>query len=203
MATLRTIWWKIYPNEDRHWWMPLIWLPFMVWFFVDPIWKHAGPLLWIGNTLCGLFFIWLYLYSFSRPEPCKLFAIAAMILMAAIAIPFNSGGAGLLVYAIAAGGFSTSLRRVLRLIALEVAILGFYAYREHLPIGFWLSMLLLIMLVGMGNHFSAVSHCTSAKLQLAQDEIEHLAKVAERERPSWRASWWTAIRNGPSRKCRM
>ena len=100
--TLRAFWWKIYPNEDRHWWMPLIWLPFMVWFFVDPIWKHAGPLLWIGNTLCGLFFIWLYLYSFSRPEPRKLFAIAAMILMAAIAIPFNSGGAGLLVYAIAA-----------------------------------------------------------------------------------------------------
>ena len=64
----------------------------------------------------------------------------------AIAIPFNSGGAGLLIYAIAAGGFSTSLRRVLALISLEVAILGFYAYREHLPIGFWLSMLLLIIL---------------------------------------------------------
>ena len=182
MTTLRAFWWKIYPNEDRHWWMPLIWLPFMVWFFVDPIWKHAGPLLWIGNTLCGLFFIWLYLYSFSRPEPRKLFAIAAMIAMAAIAIPFNSGGAGLLIYAIAAGGFSTSLRRVLALIALEVAILGFYAHRLHLPVGVWVSMLLLIILVGLGNHFGAVSHCAEAKLQLAQDEIEHLAKVAERER---------------------
>src|SRR5664279_3389951 len=93
MPTLRAIWWKIYPSDDQHRWMPLIWLPFMVWFFVDPIWKHAGPLLWIGNTLCGLFFIWLYLYSFSHPEPRKLFAIAAMITMAAIAIPFNGGGA--------------------------------------------------------------------------------------------------------------
>ena len=36
MADLHTIWWKIYPNDDRHRWMPLIWLPFMVWFFVDP-----------------------------------------------------------------------------------------------------------------------------------------------------------------------
>ena len=121
MAVLRKIWWKLYPSDDKHRWMPLIWLPFMVWFFVDPIWKHAGPLLWIGNTLCGLFFIWLYLYSFSRPEPRKLFAIAAMIVMATIAIPFNSGGAGLLVYAIAAGGFSPRLWRVLGLIALEVA----------------------------------------------------------------------------------
>src|ERR1035437_10771471 len=65
MTTLRTIWWKIYPNEDRHRWMPLIWLPFMVWFFVAQLWTPAGPLLWIGNTLCGLLFIWLTLSSFS------------------------------------------------------------------------------------------------------------------------------------------
>jgi two-component system sensor histidine kinase DesK len=182
MTTLRTIWWKIYPNEDRHHWMPLIWLPFMVWFFVDPAWRHAGPLLWAGNTLAGLLFVFLYLYSFSRPEPRRLFATAAMIAMAAIAIPFNGGGVGLLIYASAAAGFTTSLRRVVGLIALEVAILAFYVHRLHLPVEFWGSMLLLIVLVGMGNHFSAVSHCTSQKLQLAQDEIEHLAKVAERER---------------------
>ena len=43
-------------------------------------------------------------------------------------------------------------------------------------------MLLLIVLVGVGNHFGAVAHCTGEKLRLADDEIEHLAKVAERER---------------------
>ncbi len=183
MMTLRAFWWKIYPNEDRHRWMPLIWLPFMVWFFVDPAWRHAGPLLWVGNTLYGIFFVWLYLYAFSRPEPRKLFAIAALFVMAAALIPFHHGAVScLLVYAIAAGGFTTSLRRVLCLVALALALLGVYAHNLHLPVEFWGTMLLLIVLVGMGNHFSAVSHCTSAKLQLAQDEIEHLAKVAERER---------------------
>ena len=50
--------------------MPLIWLPFMIWFFLDPVVEACGgPLLWIGNTIYGLVFIWLYLYSFSRPEP--------------------------------------------------------------------------------------------------------------------------------------
>jgi two-component system sensor histidine kinase DesK len=182
MVWLREIWWKLYPNEDKHRWMPLIWLPFMIWFFVDPIWKHAGPLMWIGNTLYGLFFIWLYLYSFSRPEPRRLFAIAGMIVMAAIAISFNGGNLGLLIYAIAAGGFSPRLWRVLGLIALEGAILGFYAHRQHLPVEFWLSMLLLLILVGLGNHYSAKMHCAEEKLRRADDEIEHLAKVAERER---------------------
>ena len=49
-------------------------------------------------------------------------------------------------------------------------------------LGFWASMLLLIVLVGLANHFAAVSHCQKEELRLANDEIEHLAKVAERER---------------------
>ena len=43
-------------------------------------------------------------------------------------------------------------------------------------------MLLLIVLVGFGNHFGAVPTAPEEKLRLADDEIEHLAKVAERER---------------------
>ena len=53
MTTLHSIWWKIYPNDDEHRWMPLIWLPFMVWFFVDPLWKHAGPLGWTTTPSRG------------------------------------------------------------------------------------------------------------------------------------------------------
>ena len=48
--------------------------------------------------------------------------------------------------------------------------------------GLWGSMGLLIVLVGLGNHHWAVRHCADEKLTLAHDEIEHLAKVAERER---------------------
>ncbi len=182
MATLRTLWWKLYPNDDEHRWMPLIWLPFMIWFFVNPYWRHAGPLFWVGNTLYGLFFIWLYLYSFSRPEPRRLYAVAAMMVMATLAIPINENGACLLVYAVAAGCFTTSIRRVALLVTLDVAILGFYSYRLHLPVAFWVSMLLLIIIVGFMTHNGCVSHCAAEKLRVANDEIEHLAKVAERER---------------------
>ncbi len=184
MNTLRKIWWKIYPNQDEHRWMAVLWLPFMIWFFVDPIWsKHAGLLLWVGNTLYGLIFIWLYLYSFSHPEPRKFYAVIAMTVMAAALIPFhNTAVACLLVYAIAAGAFTTSLPRVLSLMGVELALLGIWVYYLQIPVGFWGSMLLLIVLVGLGNHFGAKAHCAGEKLRRADAEIEHLAKVAERER---------------------
>ncbi len=182
MTALKAIWWKLYPNDDEHRWMPLIWLPFTVWFFVDPLWKHYGPLGWVATTLAGIVFILLYLQAFSRPEPYKLLSILAMIAMAAVFIPFNQGAVGLLIYAAAAGGFHTNLRRVFVLIGLDLAVLGVYVYRLSLPIPFWGSMLLLIILVGFGNHYGALSHCAAEKLRVANDEIEHLAKVAERER---------------------
>ena len=124
MNTLKAIWWKLYPNDDEHRWMPLIWLPFMVWFFVDPLWKHYGPLGWIATTLSGIVFILLYLQAFSRPEPYKLMSILAMTAMAAVFIPFNQGAVGLLIYAAAAGGFHPNLRRVFVLIGLDLAVLG-------------------------------------------------------------------------------
>jgi len=184
MNPLQALWWKLYPNDDEHRWMPLIWLPFMLWFFVDPLWqKNASPLLWISNTVFGLVFIYLYLYSFSRPEPRRLYAIIAMNVMSAALITSHNGAvACLLVYAIASGGFTISLPRVLALIGVDVGLLGIYSYHLKLPLPYWLSMLLLIVLVGMGNHFGAKSHCAAEKLKRADEEIEHLAKVAERER---------------------
>ncbi len=105
-----------------------------------------------------------------------------MTALAAILIPFNGGAVGFLIYAAAAGGFHPSLRRVSLLVALDVIVLGSYVYRLNLPVGFWGSMLLLIIVVGFGNHYGALSHCAAEKLRVAHDEIEHLAKVAERER---------------------
>lgn len=182
MNQIRRFWAWLYPSDDPHRWMPLIWLPFMTWFFVDPIWKHAGPMVWASNTLVGMVFLLLYLHAFSHPEPRRTACVIAMIAIAALVIPFNSGAVGFLIYAAAAGGFSPSLRRVFAVIAVEVAIFAYYAYRLNIPLGTWASIMLLIILVGFGNHHWAMSHCQAEKLRLANDEIEHLAKVAERER---------------------
>ena len=163
--------------------MPLIWLPFMVWFFVDPLWEHYGPLGWIANTFCGIVFILLYLQAFSRPEPYKLLSILAMTAMAAGLYPGQRRATSPADLRRCSGRLPPpTCAECLVLIGLDVAILGFYAYRLQLPIAFWGSMLLLIILVGFGNHYGALKHCAAEKLRVANDEIEHLAKVAERER---------------------
>jgi two-component system sensor histidine kinase DesK len=182
MTTLRSIWYKLYPVDHEHKWMPLIWLPFMLWFFVDPYWQHAGPLRWTLNTIAGLFFIFLYLQAFSRPGRIRNTSIVLMVVMATALMPYNTGAVGFLIYTAAAGGFNSKLRWVLGLLALEISILLFWVARLHFDVSMWGSMLMLIILVGLGNHHWAMSYCAAQKLRMANNEIEHLAKVAERER---------------------
>src|SRR5450631_2003165 len=131
MTIIQSIWHKLYPADHEHKWMPLMWLPFMIWFFLDPYWKHAGWWHWTWNTAAGLFFVILYLQAFSRPGRIRNTSIVLMVVMAAIFIPLNSGSAGLLIYAAAAGGFNTKLRSVITLLVVEIAILLFYAARLH------------------------------------------------------------------------
>ena len=183
MKTIQSIWFKLYPTNDEHKWMPLMWLPFMVWFFLDPYWKHAGPLYWVGNTAIGLFFIFVYMQAFARPGRVREICVVLLVAMAAACLAYNTGAVGLLIYAAAAAGFTPKLRRVVVVLAVEIAILVYFAfYWPGAPISLWGSMLMLILLVGLGNHHWAAKECAQKKLRLANDEIEHLAKVAERER---------------------
>lgn len=182
MSFVKHLWNRIYPATDEHAWMPLIWLPFMVWFFVDPLWRHRGPWGWAFNTAVGVGFIYLYLQAFARRDPVKSICVISMLLIATVAIPFNGGALSMLVYCVAAGSFTPKLRQVLPVVLAAAAVLLFYGFTRHFPIGYWGSMLLLIILVAIGNHAGAVSHCQKEKLRLANEEIEHLATVAERER---------------------
>ena len=184
MTTLRRFWHWIYPSTDEHMWMPILWLPFMIWFFVDPVWwKHPTPLLVIGNTIYGLVFIWLYLYSFSRPEPRRLYAIVAMYVMAGVLTETHNGAViALIIYAVASGAFTPNRARAVSMIGIGVGLLGAYAHHLRLPVPFWGCMMLLLVLIGVGNHMGAVAHCAGEKLRKADAQIEHLAKVAERER---------------------
>lgn len=182
MKTLQSLWQKIYPCDHKHKWMPLMWLPFMIWFFMDPYFKHASLAHWTWNTLAGLVFVFLYLQAFSRFGRARNISIVLMLGMAAALLPLNEGACGFLIYSAAATGFNSKLRWVLTGLAFEVGILLFYVYKLHLPLSFWGSMLLLIILVGFGNHHWASSWCHDEKMRLAHEQLAHLAKVAERER---------------------
>jgi two-component system sensor histidine kinase DesK len=63
-----------------------------------------------------------------------------------------------------------------------LAVAGLEYWLFHLRPEFILTTALFCVLIGGGNIYFAQRNRASHKLQMAQEEIEHLAKIAERER---------------------
>jgi two-component system sensor histidine kinase DesK len=118
-----------------------------------------------------------------RPPRRQLIPVAMLqTALGAAFAPINTGSSVFFVYAAAFAGQLPDTRNALRMIALITALCALTAWLADAPGYFWLGGVALSPLIGAVNlHFARVGR-TQRKLRLAQDEIEHLATVAERER---------------------
>jgi two-component system sensor histidine kinase DesK len=109
--------------------------------------------------------------------------IAGMVVLGLGVAPFNPGASTLLVFASAFIPFAVETERTA--IALMAGIVLFAAIETqifHMSGWFFFYAGGLSLVVGGSNIYFAQRNRALAKLRMAQDEIEHLAKVAERER---------------------
>ena len=67
------------------------------------------------------------------------------------------------------------------MLATLLAILGLESWLFHLGANFWITGFVVSIGVGVSNVYMAEKNRANRKLRRAQEEIEHLAKVAERE----------------------
>jgi two-component system, NarL family, sensor histidine kinase DesK len=172
-------------------WQPinLIWLIYSAFFVIDPLqdntWRE-----WLAFALAYSCFLAIYLLLISaRCRSARFFGkpaalLLALALLGGIYYPENSGaGAGMLIYVAAMVPFMTeSLAIAGAVIATATLVIGVEGASLHLSplqLGIWA---FLAAGVGIGNLFMAMRIRANRRLGLAQDQIEHLAKVAERER---------------------
>lgn len=172
----------IYPARKEHGWMPIIWLMYLIFFFVDPFTHPSTPLVWAGTIICGAAFILLYLRSFNSKGRRAVASTVVMVAMGILCSPWNSGAVGFFIYAAAAAAWIDQSRKLWLWLSLILTIILLENSLLHRPLVFGLMMSFFALTTGAANFYFAQKKRAAQKLQLAQDEIEHLAKVAERER---------------------
>jgi two-component system sensor histidine kinase DesK len=161
---------------------PYIWLGYFPFFFVAPYVAHVGIGTWALHIAAGVLFLALYFRGYwSRGFE----AIAIIVAIAALGFFFIQRNGGAAVFFSYAGAFAGVLRPRRRavvtigVLALSVAIGGMTL---GIPLPYWLFQDFLIVMIGSANmHFMRVREM-NFELRSARDEIEHLARVAERER---------------------
>jgi len=171
------------PINKAHGWAPYIWLAYLAFFFIDPILSHAGWKQWLLTGLATVVFLALYFSLFLLKRTRPILHVAGMLILGLIFAPFNSGSATFFIFAAAFIPFCVPTeRQAVGFMAGIVALAGIEKQVFHLSGWFLFYAAGMSVVVGGSNIYFAQRNRALATLRRANDEIEHLAKLAERER---------------------
>ncbi len=175
-------WGTILKDKD-HGWSPLLWVLYLGFFFIDPILSHASPKIWALDLFGAAVFLFLYLGLFAIENPLDLLHIGGMVLLGVLYLRINSGACTFFIYAAAMLPFCVQTQAMAAVGLVLVGGIGAVAgFLLHVNGWTMFYAALFPMIIGAGNTFFAERNRMNRKLRKANEEIEHLAKVAERER---------------------
>ena len=106
-----------------------------------------------------------------------------MFVLGMVYVPFNPGAWGIFIYvAVSIPEVSESTNAVIGLLLLQCGAVVTESLFLHLHAWTWVWRLGITLLIGMNRLRRKQKDRADAKLRMAQEEIEQLAKTAERER---------------------
>ena len=175
---------RLIPRDKTLGWTPYVWLVYIIPFLLTPTYNRrfdnaAGWAIFISATIA---LSALYFRSYWAKDRELILVAAATAALGIAFWPISQGAGAMFIYAAGMIGYLEPTRRAV----LGVTLITLIAFAEAWFLRRdWFSsswpIVFTIMIGAINIHYSQVSRANS-RLRLAQDEIEHLAKVAERER---------------------
>jgi two-component system, NarL family, sensor histidine kinase DesK len=174
------------PDGTR--WMRYIWLVYLGALFFQPAFDPAaGPLDWFAAVALIAVFLPLYVAgNQAESERQLLLIVGAMAGLAVAGSLINAGASVFVIYAAAIAAYLEPVRRAAGVIAALVGVLVLILAMSTTPFP-WRALALVPALVftivtGAANIVDAERQRAERRLRRADEEIERLAALAERER---------------------
>ena len=175
---------RLLPHDNDLSWTPYAWLIYIVPFVLTPFAdeRQNHPAAYAMYAAGFALFLFLYFRSY-WVQGRELILIAGATLALGLAFwPVSLGAGAFFIYAAAMIGMLDSPRWAVRGVAAIalITILEALVLRRTMWHAVW-PVLFVLIIGGINIHYCQVGRA-NARLRLAQDEIEHMAKLAERER---------------------
>ncbi|MCA9838098.1 MAG: sensor histidine kinase [Trueperaceae bacterium] len=168
-------------------WQPYIYLIYLVFLFFQPFFNPDSR--WWEFPVIGvliLLFIPLYFWTGSQRGSRGLLGLAAICLLGILGMQVNSGSTVFFIYAAALAGVVSHFRRAVQLLVAVEALVLLTSFFSPIPMPYriwaFAPAFILVPMIGFLNLFEVEKSRSNAKLRMAQEELEHLATIAERER---------------------
>lgn len=181
------------PHDDRRTtdgtrYLRYVWLVYLGALAFQPVFDpDADALDWLAVAVLVAAFLPIYLATFrARDDRQRLWLIAALALLAFLGSLVNSGAAIFVVYAAATAGHLRPIRRAAGVILGLEGVIGLMLLVSPVPMP-WRAValapaLLFTFIIGTATVLEVERDRAQRRLLRAQEEIEHLATIAERER---------------------
>jgi two-component system, NarL family, sensor histidine kinase DesK len=170
--------WKYWFDYDH-----TIWLVYLGFCFVQPALGHEPLRKWLLLFLVLIVFVPIYLLAHRGPRRYRRLFVLAMFVIAVLYVPVNQISWGLFIYVAASlPEVSESTNTVIGLLLLQSAAIFAESRLLHLSPWVWTMGGGFTLFIGMNRLRMKQKGKADAKLRMAHEEIEQLAKTAERER---------------------
>ncbi len=161
---------------------PYLWLAWAVAVPLSLWGSGASPWL-IGWELAGnLLFYGLWFVGFGREGRPALAYAGALALLGAVASPGAGWATTYYVYAATFVAYGVPARSAYRILFVSVPVLALLGWLTHVQTISMLTGVLFTVIVGVSCISNAEQARSNCRLQQANEQIERLAKIAERER---------------------
>jgi two-component system sensor histidine kinase DesK len=173
---------RLLPEDPEISWTPYVWLIYILPFLAYPALARASAFQW-GVTVAGLaLFLVLYFLSYWLEGWKALGCAAGILLLGVLFGPFNSGAGTLFVYAAAIVARVGRPRAAWALLGGIEIVIAFESVLARLPPYTWVPAAVFTLMIGAVCIRGVEVQRANARLRMAQEEVERLAKTAERER---------------------
>ncbi len=173
---------RLLPPRSTLGWTPFAWLIYLTMFFVRPVLDEVSPVEWAATLAATLVFLVLYFRAFWLQGRRLLPLIGGMVVLGLMLAPTNPGATVFFIYAASFASHAGPPGYAFRVLGAIVAVQALHVWLFSIPAQGWVPGVVFTILIGSINiHFATVER-SNARLRLAQEEVERLAKVAERER---------------------
>jgi two-component system, NarL family, sensor histidine kinase DesK len=175
--------WSAILKDKDHGWSPLLWVVYLGFFFIDPVVNHASQRIWTYDIAGAAVFLLFYFGLFVLECPRAYVHIGGMVLLGMLFQPINMSACTFFIFAAAMLPFCVSTQLAAWIgLAVIGAIGALEGLRLHINGWSMFYSALFPVIIGAGNTFLAERNRMNRRLRKANEEIEHLAKLAERER---------------------
>jgi len=170
------------PDRDYTGWTKYVWLIYIVPFAVSPLLAGSSVRTIAVTFGATAFFVGLYLVEHQLYGYRAMLGIVAMVALGVAFMPTNYGAGAFFIFAASFAGSAGGPKRsftvigcVLLVLLVDVKLIGLS------PLVWWWSAFFTVAIGAVNAHFAQVGR-SNRRLRMAHEEIEHLAKLAERER---------------------